>query len=285
MLRDVGRSRSTPVSRRGDSAAGTLIALLLSTLVPILMAAVALGWRPPALERVEQFLAGRQTTTAAVAPPDWALPNGHFFVARASSSSGTTPRGFAVVDSDNLPLWSTYQALGGVTYLGYPISRRFNAHGDSQQLFQRVLLRGQAGGEVTPAALLDDLHAAGFDDELAQRWGIPSLQLPATGASAAGAERINWLLGDRPALRAFVTSAPDAQRLLGVPTSSVHDMGAYYIVRFQNGALQEWKQDVPWAKAGDVTVANVGEMAAELGYIAGEMLSPEEQPSTPPPSG
>jgi hypothetical protein len=45
-------------------------------------------------------------------------------------------------------------------------------------------------------------------------------------------------------------------------------------VRFQGGALQQWKEDVPWARAGDVTAANVGEMAVALGVFPDQALTP-----------
>ena len=46
------------------------------------------------------------------------------------------------------------------------------------------------------------------------------------------------------------------------------------MIRFQNGALQQWKQEMPWAKAGDVTAANIGELAAGLGRFPAEALQP-----------
>jgi hypothetical protein len=45
-------------------------------------------------------------------------------------------------------------------------------------------------------------------------------------------------------------------------------------VRFQGGALQQWKEDVPWARAGEVTAANVGEMAVALGVFPDQALTP-----------
>ena len=62
--------------------------------------------------------------------------------------------------------------------------------------------------------------------------------------------------------------------MICLPTSTVQDFGAYYAVRFQNGALQQWKVDMPWAQKGSVTAVNVGEIAARLGQFPAESLTP-----------
>jgi hypothetical protein len=68
--------------------------------------------------------------------------------------------------------------------------------------------------------------------------------------------------------------------LLGLPTSTVVDLGDFYAVRFQRGVLQQWKRDEPWAKAGEVTAANVGEAAVALGMVPAEALAPAAPPAT-----
>jgi hypothetical protein len=44
-------------------------------------------------------------------------------------------------------------------------------------------------------------------------------------------------------------------------------MGNVLVLRAQRVVLQEWKQDTPWAKAGEVTVALGGDIAKELGIL------------------
>jgi hypothetical protein len=63
----------------------------------------------------------------------------------------------------------------------------------------------------------------------------------------------------------------------------VHDVGAFYSVRFQRGALQLWKEAQPWAAAGQVTAINVGEIAAEMGLFPADALAPVTvtPPATP----
>ena len=41
-----------------------------------------------------------------------------------------------------------------------------------------------------------------------------------------------------------------------------------------------WKTDAPWAKAGDVTAVNVGDIAIALGAFPSDALEPE--PAQPP---
>jgi hypothetical protein len=53
----------------------------------------------------------------------------------------------------------------------------------------------------------------------------------------------------------------------GLPTSEVQDMGNHYALRAQRVVFQEWKQDVPWARAGQVTVALGGDIAKEVGLV------------------
>ena len=66
----------------------------------------------------------------------------------------------------------------------------------------------------------------------------------------------------------------------GLPTSDIEDMGNHYAMRFQRAVLQEWKEDVPWAAAGQVTVANGGDIAKELGHLPETSLLAEDEPSS-----
>ncbi|HEX2923573.1 MAG TPA: hypothetical protein VHS28_06055, partial [Chloroflexota bacterium] len=67
--------------------------------------------------------------------------------------------------------------------------------------------------------------------------------------------------------------------------------GNSFVVRAQRATFQDWKEDVPWAKAGDVTVANGGDLAKEAGLWPADAtivrLSNGQQvgpPSTPQPT-
>ena len=279
--------------RTGSEAAlPTVVALLLAIVVPALFVALAMGWRPPDVAHLYPFphwwerIAGPSERPAAAAPPAWALPDGRFFAYPPGQPAQDSVQGYAVTDADGHPFWSEYQRLGGVQVLGDPRSNRFlSDEGAVAQVFQRTVLRSEtpeAGIVVVP--LLDWLHDAGHDAVLGAEYGIPPTELPLSDESTPErlAERLEWVLRDRPALEAYVSGMPDAYAVLGLPTSAVHDVGSHYVVRFQGGALQEWKQDVPWAKAGDVTAANVGEIAATLGLFSADALATTG--ATPPAS-
>jgi hypothetical protein len=286
-------SRSTLGGRyRGHSNShlSTLLALLLAVSVPALMVALAAGWRPVDAEQATALvqwwdrLTGRTPPPSPVTPTSWALPDGHFFALRAGQPADGQARGYAVTDAAGLPFWSEYQGLGGPHFLGYPRSNRYAGEdGATVQVFQRAALRAESPeAGITVVPLLDWLHQEGYDETLAAEHGIPALELPLPAEVAAETfeERVQWVLRDYPALQAYVASLPDALKLLGVPTSPVHDLGAYYAVRFQGGVLQEWKEEMPWANPGDVTAVNAGDIALTVGLIPGEVAAPTT--ATPP---
>jgi hypothetical protein len=277
------RSMGGSYRTRSEAPLPTLVALLLAIGVPALFVALAMGWRPLdaahpySLPQLWERVAGPHERPAATAPGAWSLPNGHFFAYPPGQPAGASVQGYAVTDADGQAFWSEYQRLGGSHYLGFPRSNRFpNAEGATVQVFQRAVLRSdgpETGIAVVP--LLDWLHDRGQDAALGSDYGIPptELPLPEEATPELLAERLEWVLRDHPALAAYVAGMPDAYAVLGLPTSAVHDVGSYYVVRFQGGALQEWKQDVPWARAGDVTAANVGEIATALGLFPTDALA------------
>jgi hypothetical protein len=268
-----------------DTSSATLFALVLAVAMPALVVALAAGWRPLDAEQTASLgewvsrLTGRDAAASTSPAPaaDWAVPNGWFFTQVHGQPGAPATHGYAVTDSDGMTFWSEYQRLGGPTVLGYPLSRRFTADGATMQVFQRGVLRYDSAAErVRPLRLLDRLHEEGRDDTLAARWSVPALETPApTDAPTEAVEdRLVILFADYPAFPAYLKSVPDPASSYGAPTSAVHDAGAFYVVRFQGGALQQWKEDVPWARAGEVTAANVGEMAVALGVFPDQALTP-----------
>ena len=67
-----------------------------------------------------------------------------------------------------------------------------------------------------------------------------------------------------PAIANFVLKTPNWLERYGLPTSS-HDYGNVVVVRTQRAAFQWWRVDTPFAKAGEVTVVNSGDIAKALG--------------------
>jgi hypothetical protein len=86
------------------------------------------------------------------------------------------------------------------------------------------------------------------------------------------------LLEANPALRARYHSVGDPLTVFGLPTSAITDQGNHYAIRLQRAVLQQWKEDVPWAKAGQVTVANGGDVAKEASLFPADTLQPQRSP-------
>ena len=72
-------------------------------------------------------------------------------------------------------------------------------------------------------------------------------------------------------------SDPDWLNHYGLP-QSYGDFGNVFVIRAQRAVFQHWKVDVPWARAGDVTIANGGDVAKEAGLIPKDATTPEEPP-------
>jgi hypothetical protein len=213
------------------------------------------------------------TTTAPTsappvgAGPDYPIANGRFY----TQTGGGGGRGYAVTDEGDVRFWSEFQRLGGVQAVGYPASHRFQWDGFTVQVFQRVVFQWRPEiGQVYFVNVFDRLHELGKDDSLLQTRQTPA---PRTFSDAG----LPWdrvvanhlaVLEPFPAIRtAYFNVVGDAIQANGLPVSDVADMGNHFALRAQRVALQQWKQDVPWAKAGEVTVALGGDIAKEMGVL------------------
>ncbi|HLC29461.1 MAG TPA: hypothetical protein VJM51_01600, partial [Dehalococcoidia bacterium] len=190
--------------------------------------------------------------------------------------------GYTVTDDDGTPFWSLFQELGGVDALGYPITRRFTLDGFVGQAMQRLVLQWRPEArQVYFVNVLDVLSEWGNDDRLLISRQVPKpVAFSETGKSweEAVATRLS-LLEDRPAIREkYFLALGDPVAFNGLPTSRVTDMGNHYAIRTQRVVLQEWKEDVPWARKGQVTLALGGSLAQETGLIPDTALRPESPP-------
>jgi lipoprotein-anchoring transpeptidase ErfK/SrfK len=221
-------------------------------------------------------------TSAADAPgEDWSIPGGRFFTQTAVGQSG-----FGVVDDAEARLWSGFQQVGGVQNVGYPISRRFMRDGFVTQAFQKLILQWRSDtGQIQAVNIFDELHAAGQDETLLVSRQTPRQLDDLDPPGATWAEVVTSrqsLLEANPAIRARYFSIADPLSSFGLPTSRVEDMGNHYALRTQRALFQQWKEAVPWAAQGQVTVANGGDVARELGWLPGDALQPEPAPERPP---
>jgi len=211
---------------------------------------------------------------------DWAISGGHYF-----SQAG----GYAVVNKDGVPFWNEYQRLGGVQAVGYPISQRFYWDGFVVQAMQRVVFQWRPEvGQVYFLNVFDLMSQAGKDE-----WLEAARQTPRPLPDGIDAGK-SWdrvvrerlaLLNTNPAIRnMYYSVVGDPVVMNGLPTSQVMDMGNNYTLRAQRVVIQQWKENVPWAAAGQVTVALGGSIAAEAGLIPSSALTAESSTAPAPPS-
>jgi hypothetical protein len=204
-----------------------------------------------------------------------------FLIHMAGVLDSTEGTGYAVTNEGGVPFWDQFQRLGGVPTLGYPVSQRFTYKGFVTQAFQKAVLQWQPGRGLFLLNVFDELHDAGKDDWRLTFRATPRQLDPSFDAGKNWQEIVRHrlaLLKANPAIRERYFSAPDPLLLYGLPTSRVEDMGNHYAIRLQRAVMQQWKVDVPWAKAGQVTVANGGDIAKEAGLFPREATLPQAPP-------
>jgi hypothetical protein len=220
-----------------------------------------------------------------------AAPKAQQSACRFFTETGGGQGGYSVCDDPQARFLTAFNTWG-LQKIGYPISQRYTRAGFVTQAFQKAIMQWRPDGNtVVLVNIFDDLHDAGFDETLLKVRQTPT-QLPAGWDGPIPFPEIvmkrQALLDARPAMRATYFSAGDPLIFFGLPTSEVTDMGNHYAIRLQRAVLQEWKEDVPWAKRGQVTIANGGDIAKELGSLPAEALTPQAGPAGPvptPPAG
>ena len=211
---------------------------------------------------------------------DFPIPNGHFFTQTNGRPLGTGSLGFAVTNAEDILFWDTWQQ-SGLENIGYPISQRFMWKGFLTQAFQKAAFQWQPGKGIFFINVFDELHDAGFDPWLLAFRSTPPQLDPSFDAGKTWEQIVQdrlALLDADPGVKARYFAAPDPLLLFGLPTSQVRDLGNVVAIRTQRAVIQRWKVDVPWARAGEVTVANGGDIARELGLFPAEVLVPQPPP-------
>lgn len=190
----------------------------------------------------------------------------------------TETGGFSVCDDMEADFLAAFERWG-LEKIGYPISRRYVRDGFITQAFQKSIMQWRADNQmVTLVNVFDDLHELGLDDRLLETYQTPA-QLASGWDGNVSFDMVikqrQALLNARPALRRAYFASNNPLTFYGLPTSEVQDMGNHYAIRLQRAVLQEWKESVPWAEAGGVTIANGGDMAKRLGVLPADALLPE----------
>lgn len=233
-------------------------------------------WLPLALVLCALFLGAGPSGGALAAAPDRDSPVGHHF---------TEAGHFYVLDDQGARFWGEFQRLGGVARLGYPVSTRFHYRGFTTQVFQKVALQWRPEeGRALFVNVFDELTAAGKDDWLLTVRSTPRpIQIDERGKGWGDivAGRLALLDGN-PAIRQAYHASANPIEDYGLPTSAVQDFGPLYALRAQRAVLQQWKVDTAWARAGQVVVANGGDVAKEANLWPPEAIVQESESTDPP---
>src|SRR5579884_376362 len=219
-------------------------------------------------------------------PLDFDLPGGiGHFCTQANGEGGRGGSGYTITNADGVPFWHVYRTLGGPDALGYPVSRRFLWDGLTMQAMQKVVFQWHPESRtVAFVNVLDRLHDLGKDGWLqVYRQTPPPLDTtPDSRLSWDQVMRRHWaFLDTNSQIRARYWQDSDPLAHFGLPMSFA-DEGSSFVVRAQRAVFQYWKEDVPWARAGQVTIANAGDLAKEAGLFPDLAVTPEFPPGFPP---
>jgi serine protease Do len=241
---------------------------LVQTLVALVFGLVLLSWLATG--------AAAQTVSRETLR-DYDVVNGRFFT--QTGGSAARDAGYAITDEGGVPLWSEFQRLGGAGVLGYPVTQRFTWNGFVVQATQKAVLQWRPDlGRVVFINLLDEMTEAGMDEWLLSERMIPA---PASFPEEKDlpfdqvVQRRLALLDAQPALRVAFFAAPNPLEANGLPVAPAVDFGPAVVLRAQRRAFQLWKVATPFARVGDVTVVNAGDLGKEAALYPETAMAPE----------
>ncbi len=229
-------------------------------------------------------IAAAPSADQSIAPTtlDYAISNGHFYTQANGSPLGTATTGYAITNDDGVAFWDAYQKLGGPYVLGYPVTTRFNYDGFVTQAMQKVVFQWRPDiKQVWFLNTFDALHDNGKDGWLLayRQTPAPFDVTPDIGLSwDQVVKRHQAFLDQNRAIKARYFADSDPINHFGLPVAYA-DEGNSFVIRAQRATFQFWKEDVPWAKQGDVTVANGGDLAKEAGLWPQDATTPQASPN------
>lgn len=199
--------------------------------------------------------------------PEFGIANGYYY----SEAAGGDPRhGYTITNEDGIPFWDAFQRLGGVDAIGYPATGRFTWRGFVDQATQKVILQwNPARGQVEVVNVFDVIEQMGLDGQLQAKYQTPPSADNGADAGKGWAQivaRHQAELDAAPAIKARYFADSDPIAHFGLP-QAVADEGNVVVARCQRAVFQQWKVDEPWARAGQVTLANGGDVAKALGIL------------------
>lgn len=218
---------------------------------------------------VALFIAMLLPAYASADSADYDVPGGHFY--SQARGNADPSKGYVISDAGGVPFWTWYQRLGGVAKLGYPASHRFLWNGFWVQVCQKVILQWRPeSNTVVFVNVFDEFNNQGRDAYLRAVRQVPPI------ADWSGDQGLSWqqvvrrhqaLLDSNQAIKNVYFSVSDPVAMYGLPMAPILDTQDAYVMRAQRIVIQQWKKDMPWAKAGQVTIANGGDIAKELRLV------------------
>lgn len=206
--------------------------------------------------------------------PDFAIVNGYYF---SEAAGGDPTHGYTITNEGGIPFWDAFQRLGDVDAVGYPATNRFTWQGFVDQATQKLILQwNPASQTVNVVNIFDVLAQLGLDPQLQVKYQTP----PAFDNSADAGKPWDQIVARHQAeldwnaaikARYFADADPIAH--FGLPQSYA-DEGPVLVVRCQRAVFQQWKVAEPWARAGEVTIANGGDVAKALGVLPAGAATP-----------
>ncbi len=225
------------------------------------------------------------SASAAPGDLDYNISNGHFYTQANGSPLGTAPTGYSITNDDGVTFWDAYQQFGGPDVLGYPVTQRFMYDGFVTQAMQKVVFQWRPDTkQVWFLNTFDALQDKGKNDWLLvyRQTPKPFDTAPDTGLTwDQVAKRHQGFLDQNEAIKKVYFADPYPVDHYGLPVAYA-DMGNSFVIRAQRATFQYWKENVPWAKAGDVSVANGGDLAKEAGLWPAAATTPIQPPAGSP---
>ncbi len=220
-------------------------------------------------------------STVAAQPPDFDISDGHFYTQMSGEGEGGIA-GYSITNDADAPLWTLFQTAGGTDRLGYPISRRFLHNGLISQATQRFVLQYDGYG-LRYLNVFEELSAMGLDEVLEQKKRVPRpAKFDDDGLPSDRFVQARLALLDaNPAIKGIYWDSYDPIGEHGLPVSQVEDMGRAYVIRNQRDAIQQWKNDEEWARAGEITMVDGGSIARDFGLVPQEAAELEYPPGVP----
>lgn len=224
--------------------------------------------RSSRIERVINTFASTAEADGGTEGMGRSIPGGRFY--NETNGGIDYNKGYSVTG----PMWKIYEQMGREYTWGPPVSQAYTDEMNRMsQVFQRgvfqLTMTGNQAVKVEWLNTFDELSKRGKDD-----WLQVVRQTPSNGGWPQDVGK-SWdqivtnhlnLLDQNQAIKQEYMKDPQRIEKYGLPVA-IKDYGNVIVIRCQRGTFQQWKENVPWAKAGDVTIALGGSILIEAGGI------------------